>query len=510
MILNILFIGPSSVSIELVNEDIYYTKSPYNVWLDGSLVLQDQKTNVFSLYGLLPDTTYEIRINDQTVIIHTRLISARFNIKTFINDGKDDDTLAFQAAIMMLPKDGLLYVPAGEYHVKSLFLKSDMTLELDKGATIYASGDISSYPITPGEVIKPDGSLLQLATWEGNTRRGRTSFISAYHAKNVNIVGLGTLNGCGEESGMWKIVKKIDYAPMRLIFLNDCDGVTIQGVTVTNSASWTIHPYFSRNLGFYDINIKNPKISSNTDGLDPEACDNVNIIGVKFSVGDDCIALKSNKIRLGNIYKTPTSRVLIRNCLMADGHGAITLGSEISAGINDIDVSRCLFLNTDRGLRIKTRRGRGNLCVIDGVKFKNIKMEHVKCPLVINMFYFCDPDGHDEIVWSKEKHPIDEGTPHMGSFVFEDIEATDCHYAIAWFAGLPEQKIDNVTIRNSTFTVAKEAESGRPAMMDDVPDVSKLGMIFYNVEKVILDNVKVSGQEGPLYREFEVGEIEVK
>lgn len=271
MILNILFVGPSSVSIELVNDDIYYAKSPYNVWLDGSLVLQDQKTNVFSLYGLIPDTTYEIRINDQTVIIKTKPISVRFDVKSFLGEGSYDDTLGFQAAIMMLPKDGLLYVPAGEYHVTTLFLKSDMTLELAKGAVIYASDEIDAYPITPGEVKKSDGSLLQLATWEGNTRRGRTSFISAYHAKNINIVGEGTLNGCGEETGMWKIVKKIDYAPMRLIFLNDCEYVTIQGITVTNSASWTIHPYFCKNLQFYDVNIKNPKISSNTDGLDPEA-----------------------------------------------------------------------------------------------------------------------------------------------------------------------------------------------------------------------------------------------
>ncbi|MEI3186707.1 MAG: glycosyl hydrolase family 28 protein [Lachnospiraceae bacterium] len=49
----------------------------------------------------------------------------------------------------------------------------------------------------------------------------------------------------------------------------------------------------------------NPKDSPNTDGLDPESCKDVEIAGVYFSLGDDCIAVKSGKIYMGSKYKRP-------------------------------------------------------------------------------------------------------------------------------------------------------------------------------------------------------------
>ena len=75
---------------------------------------------------------------------------------------------------------------------------------------------------------------------------------------------------------------------------------------------------------------------------------------------------------------------------------------------------------------MKTRRGRGKYAVIDGVEFSNIKMENVMTPMVMNMYYFCDPDGHEEIVWSQEPHPVDDSTPYLGRFLFRDMECTDC------------------------------------------------------------------------------------
>ena len=95
----------------------------------------------------------------------------------------------------------------------------------------------------------------------------------------------------------------------------------------------------------------------------------------------------------------------------------------MSGGVKDLTVSQCVFSHTDRGLRIKTRRGRGKDAVIDGVTFENIKMDNVITPLVINMYYFCDPDGKTEYVWSRDpKTPVDDGTPYLGKFLFRDIE----------------------------------------------------------------------------------------
>ena len=131
------------------------------------------------------------------------------------------------------------------------------------------------------------------------------------------------------------------------------------GVTVKNSPSWTIHPYFCENMKFLALEILNPKDSHNTDGLDPESCCHVELAGIHFSVGDDCIAIKSGKIDMGKTYKTPCEDILIRQCSMNDGHGSVVLGSEIGAGVRHLTVKDCIFNGTDRGLRIKTRRGRG-------------------------------------------------------------------------------------------------------------------------------------------------------
>ena len=93
------------------------------------------------------------------------------------------------------------------------------------------------------------------------------------------------------------------------------------------------------------------------------------------------------------------------------------LGSEIGAGVRNLSVSQCWFRGTDRGLRIKSRRGRGENCRIDGVSFENIRMEGVLTPIAINLWYnCCDPDRHSEYVWSRECLPVDERTPRMGAF----------------------------------------------------------------------------------------------
>jgi len=181
---------------------------------------------------------------------------------------------------------------------------------------------------------------------------------------------------------------------------------------------------------------------------------------------------------------------------MAYGHGAIVLGSEMSGGIRDLDVSQCLFEHTDRGLRIKTRRGRGNSAIIDGIKFKNILMDNVLTPLVMNMFYFCDIDGKTEYVYSKEKLPVDMRTPYLGRFSFEDIVCHNVHVAAGFFYGLPEQPIKSISLKNVSFDYQDTAEADVPAMMSYLDPMKKAGLIFRNVEEVHLENVTVSGAEG--------------
>jgi polygalacturonase len=193
---------------------------------------------------------------------------------------------------------------------------------------------------------------------------------------------------------------------------------------------------------------------------------------------------------------------------MERAHGGVVLGSEMGGGIRELEISRCLFRNTDRGLRVKTRRGRGENCVVDGVSFSDIVMENVLTPFVINMYYDRDPDGVSEYVWSRDALPVDERTPSLGRFSFKNIACTGCEYAAGYFDGLPERPIAGIELENVSIAVNPDAGAGCPAMMTHIEPHSKRGLIFRNVGKVVLKNVVLSGAEGEALALENVGSIE--
>lgn len=504
---NTLSVTCCSITIELENENIYFSDNEFDVYLNDVLYLNNEKRNVFTIFDLTPDTEYIVRIGNDTLSIKTKPVSYVLHSNDFLSDRKDD-TLSLQTAINCTPKNGLLIIDEGIYNVVSLFVKDDITIYIKKGALILGSPKLEDYSNIKSE-IKEEGKLpLELATWEGNPFVGKTSLINGFQNKNFTIVGEGTLDMQADKSPFWIDVKNLKYSRPRIIFLNQCKDFSLIGFNVKNSPSWTIHPYFCENFNIFNMNISNPKDAPNTDGMDPECCYNFKIIGVYFSVGDDCIALKSGKIYIGSTFKKPCEKITIRNCYMNEGHGAIVLGSEAGAGIKDLTVERCYFKHTDRGLRIKSRRGRGKDSYIDDVIFKDIIMDKVLTPLVINMFYFCDPDGKTFPVQDKNPHPIDETTPYLGSFTFENIKSSDAEWALGFFYGLPEQKIGSITIKNSTFNIKDGiCSSGLPAMMCDIDKQSKSGFLFTNVKRVIIDNVSITGVKSDVFIQNNVDEF---
>ena len=493
---NIIFTSSTSITLELVNSDVYNTKE-YDIYLNDILYAKGITKNVYSIFNLKPDTNYKLTINDYSLEFKTDYEYVCLNVLDFgaKGDGVNNDTNFIQACINACPNDGRVYIPAGKYYTGPLFLRDNITIELHKDAHLIGDTDRTHYPILPGMTYTTDEKgEYNLGSWEGNPLDCFASIITGINVSNVKIIGLGTIDGNAHNSDWWQHhhTKRIAWRP-RGVFLNKCSNIAFQGVLVTNTPSWNLHPYFSNNIRFIDMRLVSPKDSPNTDGCDPESCDKVDIIGVYFSVGDDCIAIKAGKIYMGKTYKTPSSNFNIRNCSMNFGHGAVVLGSEMSGGIKNINVRQCLFNQTDRGLRIKTRRGRGKQAVIDGITFENIKMDDVLTPLVVNMFYFCDPDGHSEYVWSKEKLPVDDRTPYLGKFVFKDIECKNVNVAAGTFYGLPEQPIESITIQNVSFEYSKNPVAGVPAMMDFLDPMKGQGLIFNYVNQVKLENVTFDG-----------------
>ncbi len=518
---NVLLVTARTAVIELLNEGYYNTNEEYEIFLNGESYGKSNRV-VQSIYDLTPDTEYTIYIakidnngvslKSEEVAIKTSYEFVTLNVRDFgaKGDGLSDDTTFIQCAINACPKDSRVLIPEGVYKITSLFLKSDIKIELAKDAVLSAITDRNRFPILPGRIESYDEtSEYNLGTWEGNPLDCFSGIITGINVSNVMITGQGTIDGCANHENWWKNAKirNIAWRP-RLIFLNHCENITIQGIKVMNSPSWNIHPYFSDYLRFIDLQILNPKDSPNTDGLDPESCRNVDIIGVYFSLGDDCIAIKSGKIYMGAKHKRASENLMIRQCCMRDGHGSITIGSEMAGGVKNLVVRECLFLHTDRGLRIKTRRGRGEDAIVDGIRFENIFMDHVMTPIVINCFYFCDPDGHSEYVQSKDIYPVDNRTPYIGELTFKNIECKNCHAAAAYMYGLPEQKIKKVTFDKVSINYAENPVAGQPAMMDGAEHTTLLGLFANNIDTLVLNEVKIDGNEGERFLLRNIDHIE--
>ena len=501
--IHLLYAGASSACFELENREPYYAPAPVKIFLDGEERLTSE-TNVFSLFGLKPKTGYTLTAvcgeERESVFFETASETCVLSVRDFgaVGDGAADDTVAVQTAIHFLPKGGRLYFPEGRYLVAPLALKSHITLEFSDGATLLGSPDKSRYPVLPGAVTPMDGGEeVYFGTFEGDARPMYQALISAHYAEDITLIGPGLVDGNAQNSTFWTDYATDPIARPRLFFFNRCRGITVHGLSAANSPSWQFHPYYSEELRFLDVSISAPKHSPNTDALDPESCDKVEIIGCRFSVGDDCIAIKSSKIELGRKLKKPASRHTVRNCLMAHGHGAVTLGSESAGGVRDLDVSQCYFKETDRGLRIKSRRGRGKDSVITGIVFDNIRMEDVLTPIVINLWYnCCDEDRFTEYVWSREKLPVDDRTPHMGSFHFHNMVCTGAEIAACYVDGLPEMPLDEVELKNVSISFKENAAPGIPAMQNFAEERCRLGLYFDNVRRIVLDNVTVTGAVG--------------
>lgn len=500
-----IYNGSSSACFLLDGDTPYYAQSGYTVFLNGEERFR-RDTNVFSLFGLTPDTEYTVAVRfdgsgtEEFIKFKTPAETCCVNVRDFgaAGDGVHEDTAAIQAAISFLPEGGRLWFPAGTYLTLPLCLKSHITLDLDEGAVILGSTDRARYPIIPSFTVDPvTGKETLQAGFEGQELNCYQSLIQASYAEDISIVGRGVIDGNGQNGDWWKDFKSFPASRPRVIFLNHTEGVTLHGITVKNGPSWHIHPFYSQNFLMADCFVTAPKDSPNTDGIDPESCDQVGIIGCKFSVGDDCIAVKAGKLDMALKYKTPANRHSISNCLMEFGHGAVTLGSELSAGIKNLSVKNCYFHATDRGLRIKTRRGRGKDSVIDNVLFDNIRMDKVLTPIVINMWYnCCDPDRFEEYVWCRDPLPVDHRTPHLGSFAFRNMECTGAEVAACYIDGLPESPIDEVALENISVSFAQDARPGMPSMKNQNQEQCRLGLYLDNVKNIRVKNVKLQGVEG--------------
>ena len=373
---------------------------------------------------------------------------------------------------------GRVVVPAGDYLTGGLVLRSHVELHLEAGSTLRFTDDFDAYPV------------LRLR-WEGWEQESHRPLIYARGEEHVSVTGSGTLEGQGRK--WWTAFRAGEMKAARPCFVcfEECRHVLMADFTLRNSPAWSIHPVACENVGVRGLTIINPYDSPNTDGIDPESCRGVRISDCYVDVGDDCIAIKAGTEDCDRLI--PCEDITITGCTMVHCHGGVVLGSEMSGSIRRVSIAGCVFDGTDRGIRVKTRRGRGGS--VEDICVTGLIMHDVLCPVVVNSMYFCGKGGKDPVVTDLRALPVNEGTPHVRRILIADCIVTGARSAAGCIYGLPEAPIEDFSILNTTVHLVK-AEPTVPVMNALARPVTCAGLTAEHVRGLTLRNFRITGAEG--------------
>ncbi|TMC17041.1 MAG: glycoside hydrolase family 28 protein [Chloroflexi bacterium] len=360
-----------------------------------------------------------------------------------VGDGHTDNTAAFQKAIATCNAagGGHVVVPAGTYVTGAIYLKSNVDLHLDPGATLMFSGDASRYP-------------LVLTRYEGIECMNHSPMIYAFGEKNIALTGSGTLdasgtapwNHGGNRAGVLEPLVARGVPPhrrnvagkLRSSFVQpyNCDTVLIQGVTLRHSLFWQLHPTLCRHVTVDGVTTHHSGM--NSDGCDPECCDHVVIKNSTLLAGDDNIAIKSGRDADGRRVNVPTQNVVIWNNQFEGPVGAICLGSEMTGGIQNVYAynNSTIGSGTRYALFVKSNTKRGGFA-------RNVHVDR-----------FHGSDFHGAVVFVFMNYfgqtgnflPDFSGPFNLSNFVVDTAPiALDVH-------GLPGDNTGTFNLSNCTFT----------------------------------------------------------
>ena len=342
---------------------------------------------------------------------------------------------------------GRVVIPKGVFFTAPITLKSNVNLHLDEGATLKFSTDPKDFPIV-------------FTRFEGVECMKYSPLIYAFEQSNIAVTGKGTLDGQASAENWWGWRSKWQSDRAKLFemgakgvpvadrvfgqghflrpnFLQPyrSKNILIEGVTILNSPMWEINPVLSQNITVRDVSINSH--GPNNDGCDPESCSDVHVTGCTFDTGDDCIAIKSGRNEDGRRVNAPCENLVIENCDMKDGHGGVSIGSEVSGGIRNVIVRDCKMSSPhlQRALRIKTNSYRGG--IIENIAFHNVTVGEVANDVIqLDYFYEEGPGG--------PYHPI------IRNIDIGEVSCQKAQYALN-LRGYPTDPISNVKVSHCKF-----------------------------------------------------------
>ncbi|GAB2527264.1 glycosyl hydrolase family 28 protein [Rufibacter soli] len=445
----------------------------YEILLNGKVVGSTGKTN-YTLTNLAPATSYTagVRLKQtdgkaapklRTIRFKTTAKGKTFNILDFgaKADSQTVNTKAIQAAINACTPGGTVYIPKGTFRSGALFLKSNMTLHIEKGGVLKGSQAVEDYL----PMIHNRFEGWELKTYASLLNAGTLNRDGSYNIKNLRITGGGTISGGGRKLGEAMIKANGMRSRGRLILLMNSQNVSISDLTITEPPSWTIHYIYSNNITCQNLNIITRNIR-NGDGIDPDSSTDSYIFNCTFDTGDDCIAIKSGKNPEGFLIAKPTRNVRITNCNFIRGHG-ISIGSEMSGGVSDVLVQDCKAGALLHGMQIKGTKDRGGY--VRNVTVTNCQL------LKITIF--------SAVNYNNDGAPAPQ-IPIFENFVFRNIDLTMAN---------PKEPIININ------GFQEPGHRLRNVVFQNILLPEKAQVLVKDAENVVFTEVKtVSGQK-PLF-----------
>ncbi len=352
-------------------------------------------------------------------------------------DGSTLDTRAIQKAINAASRShGTVVFAPGTYLTGSIFVKSGVTLHLDKGVTLLGSQRIEDYPMMPTRIA-------------GIEMNWPAALVNVYQQQNAAITGEGTIDGNGKIfwESYWTLRK--DYEPRGLRWASDYDArrprlvqvfrsshVNIGGgLLLRRSGFWTLHICYSSNVSVDGLTIRNNEDGRgpSTDGIDIDSSRHIQVAHADIAVNDDALCLKAGRDADGLRVNRPTEDVILRDSIVRDGAAGVTFGSETSGGFRNVEAYNLTILGrVPVGILFKSAHTRGGFA--ENIRIHDLTLTDIPVVLRVTMnwnpaySYAHIPDTiqHYPPYWKVLAMPVPEaqGIAHVRDVHIWNINAT--------------------------------------------------------------------------------------
>jgi exo-poly-alpha-galacturonosidase len=292
-----------------------------------------------------------------------------------IGDGQTLNTKSIQSAINKCAADGggVLVVPKGTFLTGSIFFKQGVDLLLEKEGALKGTVEPNDYP--------------QVDTrWEGEERVWTAALVNFFNMKDVSLTGPGQIDGSGDQ---WmqhfpRGSRELRVGRPRLIAIQNCKNVKVSSLSLKNQACWGLFILYSEKVLVENLTIRAKHNIISSDGIDVDSSKNVLITGCDIDVNDDCIAIKSGKDEDGRRVNRPAEDIVVEKCRFRYGHGGVSMGSEMSGGIRNVEIRNCIMDSDNWApIRFKSQPSRGG--VVENITYRDIVLHDTRKAFEFNM-----------------------------------------------------------------------------------------------------------------------------